>query len=329
MKHLEALKPDLIPLQIFTKRAYSGSMKLPNQLNATRTDFPTLGLFALASLATVALGSAGLALGGAASGSWVRNPAAWLAGLGIAGSIVAAGRSAAVSRGAILLTLVALAATFLSPAQSGVQRWIDAGPLHINIAALLLPLAIVALATAQLAAPLFLAAVAATGLLLVAQPDASQATAFLLVAGFLVLRGGMPRATKIAGALGIAALTIAAWLRPDPLEPVPEVEGIFALLAAVSPALAGLAGVGIAITALIPLRRAATAEERTAEAAKALVLYFAAVAIAPAAGVFPVPLVGLGMSFPVGYWMGMALLCARARQRAPQKANRGSRARSA
>jgi hypothetical protein len=38
------------------------------------------------------------------------------------------------------------------------------------------------------------------------------------------------------------------------------------------------------------------------------------VAILPAAGVFPVPLVGLGMSFPVGYWMGMALLCARDRQ---------------
>ena len=25
---------------------------------------------------------------------------------------------------------------------------------------------------------------------------------------------------------------------------------------------------------------------------------------------FPVPFVGLGMSFPVGYWLGIALLCA-------------------
>lgn len=302
------------PLRWVMKHAYSPAMKLSRQFDAARTDFATLGWFALASLVTVAAGAAGLALGGAAPGSWLRNPAAWLAGLGIAAAIVAAGRSAAVAKGAVLLALGGLAATFLSPAQSGVHRWIDAGPLHINLAALLLPLAIVGLATAKLNAPRYLATAAAAGLLLVAQPDASQATAFLLAAGLVLLRSAMPRAAKIAGTLGIAALIVAAWLRPDPLEPVPEVEGMFALLAAVSPVLAVLAGLGLAVTALIPLRRAATVEGGIAEAAIALALYFAAVALLPAAGAFPVPLAGLGMSFPVGYWLGMALLCARARR---------------
>jgi hypothetical protein len=271
-------------------------------------------LFGAASLATVALGAAGLALGGAPPSIWIGNPAAWLVGLAIAGSIVAAGRSAFVSRGAIVLTLGALLATIFAPAQSGIHRRIDAGPLHINIAALLLPLALVALATLRPAAPFFLGTVGSIGLLLVLQPDASQATAFLLAAELLLLRGNMSSGTRIAGTLGIAALALAAWSRPDPLDPVREVEGIFSLLAEVSPTLAILAAIGLAITALIPLRRAFTADGGTAEAAQALALYCIAVAILPAAGVFPVPLVGLGMSFPVGYWVGMALLCARDRQ---------------
>jgi hypothetical protein len=39
--------------------------------------------------------------------------------------------------------------------------------------------------------------------------------------------------------------------------------------------------------------------------------YFISVGICPNFGAFPVPLIGLGMSFPVGYWLGIALLCAK------------------
>jgi hypothetical protein len=285
-------------------------MELDVQQNGPRTDFRTLGFFALASAATVAAGSAGLALAGAAPGTWLRNLGAWLAGLIIAGIILAAGRSSGLSRCAIALTLAGLVATLFSLPQSGVHRWVDAGPLHINMAALLLPLAIVALANLNLRASMFLGVVGLVGLLLVAQPDASQATAFLLAAGLLLLRRGMPRAAKIAACAGIAAIAVAAWLRPDRLEPVPEVEGIFSLLADLSSVLAALGAVGLAASSLIPLRRAFMAGNETAAAAKALALYFTAAALLPAAGAYPVPLVGLGMSFPVGYWLGMALLCA-------------------
>jgi hypothetical protein len=44
------------------------------------------------------------------------------------------------------------------------------------------------------------------------------------------------------------------------------------------------------------------------DAALALSAYFFTVAIVPFFGWFPVPLVGLGMSFPVGWWLGMGLL---------------------
>lgn len=301
-------------LRLFSGRSYSGSMTDPGQLDEARTDLATLGLFAAASLVTVTLGAAGLALNGAGMGGWMRNPAAWLVGLGLAAAIVAAGRSATLCKGATLLVMIGLAATFFSPAQSGVHRWIDAGPLHVNMAALLLPMAIVGLALARLSGPWFLAAVGLIGLLLVAQPDASQATAFLLAAGLLLSRSAMSGATRIAGMMGTAALIIAAWLRPDPLKPVREVEEIFSLLADLSMPLAIIAAAALALTSLVPLRRARAGRGRNAEAAAALALYFIVVAIMPGAGAFPVPLVGLGMSFPVGYWIGMALLCARARR---------------
>ena len=43
-------------------------------------------------------------------------------------------------------------------------------------------------------------------------------------------------------------------------------------------------------------------------AGPALSAYFTACAIVPLFGAYPVPLVGLGMSFPLGWWLGMALL---------------------
>lgn len=291
-------------------------MKPHNRSDTKRIDFTTLALFAVASLVAVASGSIGLALSGAGPGTWARNPAAWLAGLSIAGLILAAGRSAWLATGAILLAPTALVATLLSPAQSGVHRWVDAGPLHINMAALVLPVTVVALATFRGNAPLFLGVAGLIGLILVVQPDASQATAFLLAGALVLLRSSMSTGTKIAGSLAAVALIAASWLRPDSLEPVPEVEGIFALLAGVSFALAVLAGLGLAISSLVPLRRAFVLGGDAAVPAEALAIYFVTVAVMPAADAFPVPLVGVGMSFPVGYWMAIALLCARDRRSA-------------
>jgi cell division protein FtsW (lipid II flippase) len=280
--------------------------------NTAQTDFTTLALFAVASLGAVAFGSIGLALGGAGPGIWLRNPAAWVVGLGMAGLILIAGRSAWFATGAILLAPIALVATFFSAPQSGVHRWVDAGPLHINMASLVLPVTVVALAALTRTAPLFLGVAGVIGLILVIQPDASQATAFLLACGLILLRSSMSKGTKIAGSLGAAVLVAASWLRPDPLDPVPEVEGIFLLLAGISPALAALAALALAVCALVPLRRARVFGGDAATGSMALALYFAASAVMPAAGAFPVPLVGVGMSFPVGYWMAVALLCARA-----------------
>jgi hypothetical protein len=266
-------------------------------------------VFAAASLVAVGSGAAALALTGASTGSWLRNPVAWLVGLVSAAGLMFLRNALGFSRTIMAVAVVAIACSFLAPAQDGVHRWIDVGPLHVNVAALLLPSAVLALAFCRVWSRSGAAFAAVTAALLVLQPDASQATSFLVAVIILLARSGAPRTPRFA-AMGVALLAAAAsWARPDPLQPVPEVEGIFPLAFAASPVLAAFAALALAAASFAPLAIRASAGSAHWTAALALTGYFVSAAICPAFGAFPVPLVGLGMSFPVGYWLGIALLC--------------------
>jgi len=280
---------------------------MPSNNSPTDADLKTMGWFAVAAALSIAVGSIGLAASGVPLGTWVRTPMAFGGGLLLAFALVRAGRTRGLVVGSMVLAVAGLAGTMLAPGQAGIHRWIDAGPLHVNIAATLLPLAIVALA--ETPARVFLVGTGAIAALLVAQPDASQVTAFSLAAALLFLgRRDLSPAMTFGGLLGLAALTIVAWLRPDPLQPVPEVEGVFALLANTSLPLAAAAAVALAATALLPLRR--KSPSRRMPSGAPLAAYFTAVSIMPLAGAYQVPLVGVGMSFPIGWLLGMAFLCA-------------------
>jgi hypothetical protein len=266
-------------------------------------------IFAVASLIAVALGAAILAATGLPPGTWIRNPIAWLVGLGLATGLMFLRGSLPLARVILVLAFVGVAGTFLAKAQSEVHRWIDLGPLHINVAGLFLPPAVVALAFCGIWSRIGFAFVVAMAGLLVLQPDASQATSFL-VAVIILLAGSAAssarRLATIAAALLVAAIS---WFRPDPLHPVAEVEGIFKLAFAISPLLAAAAALALTAASLAPLciRDGVGTAHRIA--ALALSGYFICAGVCPLFGAFPVPLVGLGMSFPLGYWLGMALLC--------------------
>lgn len=270
-----------------------------------------LFLFAFASLVAVAAGAATLAAAGLAPGSWLRNPLAWAVGALLGAGLYAFGRAAWVRHAALLLAPLGLAVTLISEPVEGVHRWIDIGPLHINVAALLLPAMIVAAGIAGIASAAALAAAAAVAVLLVLQPDASQAAALAAAAGVLLLRSGASAALRAGLGVAFAVAAIIAWMRPDALQPVREVEEIFALALDVAPALAALGALALAGAAAVPLRL--IGDRKVGDAALALCAYLVMVALMPLAGAFPVPLVGLGMSFPVGWWLAIGLLAASAR----------------
>jgi hypothetical protein len=262
-------------------------------------------LFAAASLAAVAVGAAVSARSGVADALWIRNLAAWAVG-----GLIAFGLSF-LPRGALAaapwLLVAGLAASFLSPPLDGVHRWIDLGPLHLNAAMVLLPMAVVSLAARGSEPwPKWIAAFLSLALL-VAQPDASQTTT--LAAGMVLVAGassGRPivRLSLVAAA---ALLAGAAWSRPDPLQPVPEVEQIIGLAYGWSPVVAGVALLALGVTAATPVL-AAPSGVRMAGAALGLCLLVWS--IVPFLGAFPVPLVGIGMGPIFGAWLGAGVLAA-------------------
>ena len=176
--------------------------------------------FGVLSLAVVGAGIFISASNGVPAGVWARNGIAW-----IAGALAAAGLSALKRRDVLQVALwaapVGLAASLLSPGVQDVHRWVNLGPLQLNVAMLLAPAAVVALAVlCRAGASAWVAGLAAL-VLLVIQPDASQATTLAAVA-VLVALAAFPRAPVRIAVVGVAAaLAGMAWPGSVPIRSNP------------------------------------------------------------------------------------------------------------
>jgi len=266
-----------------------------------------LVVFGALSLVAVGLGAWVGAASGVPSGVWIRNLAAWAVGAVAAGAITAF----LPPRGS-LFALVALqigvpASLFFADID-GVRRWIDIGPIHLNAAMLLMPAAAVALAARRAQWDLLWYAPLLVLMALAAQPDASQATTLAVLTVLTAAVSNLDRRARIGVIVAAVLLAGFAWTRPDPLAPVPEVEGIIGLAFALSPFMGGMALLTLAAVAGAPVlaTRRQTGEVRLAGAALGLCLLVWA--IMPFLGAFPVPLVGMGMSPIIGAWLGAGLL---------------------
>jgi len=264
--------------------------------------------FGLLSLIAVAIGCGVAHASEVPTGVWVRNPISWAIGAFVAVLIARLAGPRTMS-GFLVAAPLGLLATLSSAGQLGVHRWLDIGPLHINAAQVLLPPAIAACA-APGAGRVWPWPAAAAIALLVAQPDASQATALGGALLVLVAASCLSRAVRAGGMLLIALAVAASWLRLDPLAPVPEVEGIMTIAWAISPplAIAAWAALLAAVGSVMLVKRLnANAGPR------ALCAYAALSAVTPLFGAFPVPLVGMAMSPILGLWLGAGVLAAQAR----------------
>jgi len=274
-----------------------------------------LPAFAAASFPAVATGAVVCALSGVPAGLWGRNLAAWLVG-GLAAGALGRWAGASTLRVVALLAPLAVAASLFAQGQAGVHRWLSMGPLSINAAMLLLPAFVVALVVLPQGSPwIWIPALLTVGVL-VLQPDASQATALALALGVAAL-GARTQPTALRWGLAVAATALAAlaWTRPDPLQPVAEVEGVIGLAGHLSPWLAALAILSLvafaATPAMVTLRSPVEAVRWAGRALSVLLLAWCA---APALGAFPVPLVGIGLSPILGAWLGVGALAAAARR---------------
>jgi hypothetical protein len=188
--------------------------------------------------------------------------------------------------------------------------------LRFNVAMLLLPAALVALAAPSRPSLAPWIAVLAALALLVAQPDASQATTLAAVAVLIAARNVQHPIIRIVLIGGAALIAGAAWFRPDPLEPVAEVEQIIGLAFAHSPATAALALLLLIATAAAPVVATLRSPPSLRLAGMSLGACLLLWSAMPFLGAFPTPLVGMGMSPILGAWLGVGLLAAQVRGRA-------------
>lgn len=265
-----------------------------------------LALFGLLSLVAVAIGCAVAQTSGVPAGVWIRNPVSWCVGA-VAAALILREAGARARLGFLAAAAVGLLATFAQAGQLGVHRWLDIGPLHVNAAQVLLPLAIVACAAGGGRAWALVAAVIMV--LLIVQPDASQATAFGGALFALIGASRLSRPTRAAAMTAVGVAIAASWLRPDPLAPVPEVEQIMSLAWAISPAAAIAAWV-----ALICAVGSFALFRTPGVASRALCAYAVLSVLMPLLGPFPVPMVGMAMSPILGLWLGAGLLAAETRR---------------
>lgn len=211
----------------------------------------------------------------------------------------------------ICSTLILVALPLFRAGLEGVHRWIVVGGIRLHPGAFAIPLflGLARFAGREFGARLVDVLALMMGALLIAQPDAAEATGFIAAMLVLVVkrgRGGV--STALVAILG-AFMLICAWVRADPLGPVPHVEGIIGLASELSPIL-GFAAMAALALALLPFFTAEKPfpDSDWAVSAKALGCYFAGKLAATLGGHFPVPLAGYGASEIIGYFIALACI---------------------
>jgi cell division protein FtsW (lipid II flippase) len=206
-----------------------------------------------------------------------------------------------------LLTAASIATIllpFTSQGMLGVHRWVSVAGLRLHASAIAAPLLILCVAVAASHRIGLALAIGATGgIILALQPDAAQATSLAAACTVVFVHEGMRQRRQVL--LGVAlllAVSVASFIRHDPLPPVAHVEGIFTAVASGGPAPAVMATVALL---LLPVPFFVAWYRHRRSMALALGVYVAMTLLAPAWGTFPVPVMGYGASPILGYFIAL------------------------
>lgn len=209
-------------------------------------------------------------------------------------------KSAGQTQWLALALALSLFIPLLPGSQGSPARWLVLGDTRLYVAPVVLPVALFWLGARVHAHAIYAASVTVAATALVLQPDASQLSAFAVAMLVLLATSNLPLLLRIALLAVLLCSVVVAWSTPDPLAPVPYVEGVFTLAAEVSP-FALLAAVSVAAlpaTAFVWVSR----NTRSSGAFAVAVYYASLFALAPLQ-VTPVPLLGFGTGPILGYFL--------------------------
>jgi hypothetical protein len=185
--------------------------------------------------------------------------------------------------------------------EAGPERWLNFGGIRLYLAPAVVPLTVFLLgAPTAIPSVVYMGIVATVAIALTLQPDAAQLTAYAFAMLTTFIASGGHRWLRVSLlALLMVCLTV-AWRIPDPLAPVPYVEGVFGIAAEASPValLAALTFAAIPVAGFVWVARA-----NRCNGALAVAAYYATLfALAPLQ-VTPVPLLGFGAGPILGYFL--------------------------
>jgi cell division protein FtsW (lipid II flippase) len=205
-----------------------------------------------------------------------------------------------------LLALIGIATPLLTHS-SAPHRWVPVGALNLYIAPLLLPSFFAACSVylhkqGKQRAIAFTALIGASVLLAI-QPDASQVLALLAGSVTLFRRYRTDLLRSTIASIIIALVTVWAFTRPDPLKPVPHVEGVFAL--AFEHSL--FTGCVVIASAIILIVCLVVYSRQSAAWLAAVAAYYATLFGCSVAGLTPAPLIGYGAGPVLGFGLMAAV----------------------
>ena len=268
-------------------------------------NFVRVGLL-LPALSVAIASFAVLALAGVHGTVWVVQAMAVVAAftIAVAGKLLGRWYSAPLPAGLILsATLIGIAAPMFWN-KPDPERWVPLGPLSLYVTPVFLPTFFMACSTcfdrSGMWKRMALIAILGTSLLLALQPDGSQALALLMGAAVVIARARERSPFAIVALILAALATACAVTRPDLLDPIPYVEGVFELSLGYS-LFAGVAVVASAVALIVFLHLNSTSAGRGLSAVAA---YYAVLYACSVAGLTPAPLIGYG----AGPWLGFGFM---------------------
>lgn len=260
------------------------------------------------------VGMVGMAGHGVSAALWLQNPLAILL-LTLACVPMSRLNGTWNDEAIVLAAAGLLGLTFLGPEAEGVHRWLRLPFATLNMAAIVLPLTIVALnrLMAKKKGAFSVGGIVAIALLLALQPDASQLLAFSLPMLVSLYTASVSKPAKAGVFAVLLGLNVRSWVCLDDLQPVPYSEGILTMLRDLSPALSIL---GIVALCGVPAGLLGSWTGKDRKSGPGVALYEALMIVSAWIGNFPVPFMGYGLSPILGFY----LVLMRFQSEAPEKA---------